>query len=79
VIGFADMFVPSILASTIESELTRFVVAAVSVTQLIYLSEIGAMLLGSKIPVTLRMLFVLFLMRTLITLPIIAVIAHQIL
>ena len=47
VVGFADMFVPSILAASIESEMTRFVIAALSLTQLIYLSEVGALLLGS--------------------------------
>ncbi len=75
-VGFADMFVPSILVSEVPSDLTRFVIAALSVTQLIYMSEVGALLLGSKIPVTLRDLFVLFILRTLITLPVIAGIAH---
>ena len=75
-VGFADMFVPSILVSEVPSELTRFVIAALSVTQLIYMSEVGALLLGSKIPVTLLDLFVLFILRTLITLPVIAGMAH---
>jgi len=75
-VGFADMFVPSILVSEVPSELTRFVIAALSVTQLIYMSEVGALLLGSKIPVTLLDLFVLFVLRTLITLPVIAGMAH---
>lgn len=74
--GFADMLLPSILASGIESEMTRFVVACVSVTQLIYLSEVGALLLGSKIPVSFKELFFIFVQRTIITLPVIAVIAH---
>lgn len=78
VTGFADMLLPSILASGIESEMTRFVVAAVSVSQLIYLSEVGALLLASKIPVSLKELFIIFIQRTLITLPVIALIAHLI-
>ncbi len=77
-VGFADMFIPAILASSIESEMTRFVIAALSVTQLIYMSEVGALLLGSKIPVKLWELFLIFLMRTLITLPVIAAVAHLI-
>lgn len=76
--GFADMLLPSVLASSIESELTRFVIASVSVTQLIYLSEVGSLLLGSKIPVKLWELFVIFIERTLITLPIISLMAHLI-
>ncbi len=76
VVGFADMFIPSILASSIESDLTRFVIAALSVTQLIYMSEVGALLIGSKIPVNFFELFVIFILRTLVTLPVIALMGH---
>ncbi|MGJ7920660.1 YjiH family protein [Neobacillus sp. LXY-4] len=76
VVGFADMFLPSVMAASIESELTRFVVASVSVTQLIYMSEVGGLLLGSKIPVSFKDLVIIFLQRTIITLPVIVIIAH---
>ncbi|MDM5228085.1 YjiH family protein [Cytobacillus sp. NJ13] len=76
VVGFADMFLPSVIGASIESEMTRFVVAAVSVTQLIYMSEVGGLLLGSKIPVTLWDLIIIFIQRTLITLPVIVLAAH---
>lgn len=78
VVGFADMFIPSILATSIASDMTRFIIAAMSVTQLIYMSEVGALLLGSKIPVNLVELFVIFILRTLVTLPVIAGVAHLI-
>ncbi|OEF71718.1 YjiH family protein [Vibrio tasmaniensis] len=78
VVGFADMFIPAILAASIDNEMTRFVIAAMSVTQLIYMSEVGALLLGSKIPVNILELFIIFILRTLITLPIIAGVAHLI-
>ncbi|RNF40080.1 YjiH family protein [Planococcus salinus] len=76
VVGFADMFLPAILGAGIESEMTRFVVATMSVTQLIYMSEVGGLLLGSKIPVNILDLVVIFLLRTIIALPIIAGVAH---
>ena len=76
VVGFADMFIPSVLASSIESEMTRFIIAATSVTQLIYMSEVGGLLLGSKIPVNLKDLIIIFIQRTLVTLPIITLIAN---
>lgn len=76
--GFADMLLPSVMIANVESELTRFVIAAVSVSQLIYLSEVGALLIASKIPVKLKDLILIFIERTLITLPIIALIAHLI-
>ncbi|MFI3245817.1 MAG: YjiH family protein, partial [Ferrimonas sp.] len=75
-VGFADMFIPSILATGIQSDLTKFVIAALSVTQLIFMSEVGALLLGSKIPVTLWELLLIFLLRTLVSLPVIALMAH---
>ena len=76
IVGFADMFLPSVIAGGIESDMTRFVVAATSVTQLIYMSEIGSIIMGSKIPVSLLNLFLIFLERTIVTLPVIALFAH---
>lgn len=76
VIGFADMFLPSVLAAGISSPITRFVIAGVSVTQLIYMSEVGGLLLGSKIPVNFKDLLIIFIERTLISLPIFALVAH---
>ncbi len=76
VVGFADMFLPAILGASIESEMTRFVVATLSVTQLIYMSEVGGLLLGSKIPVNILDLIIIFLLRTVIALPIIVGVAH---
>lgn len=78
VVGFADMFLPAILASGIETEMTRFVIGTLSVTQLIYMSEVGALLLGSKLPINIKDLIIIFILRTLITLPIIALMAHLI-
>ena len=75
-VGFADMFLPAVLARDIESELTRFVIISVSITQLIYLSEVGVLILKTRIPLSFLDLVVVFLLRTLITLPIIAAIAH---
>ena len=75
-VGFADMFLPSVIGSGIESELTRFVVGTLSLTQLIYMSEIGILILKSNIPVNFRELLIIFLQRTIITLPIIVLIAH---
>lgn len=77
IVGFTDMFTPSIIAAeAITSEMTKFIVAVISVTQLIYLSEVGGLILGSKIPVNLVELFVLFLERTIISLFIAAPVAH---
>ena len=79
IVGFTDMFTPSIIAAeSITSAMTRFIVAVVSVTQLIYLSEVGGLILGSKLPVKLWELFVIFLERTIISLVIVCPLAHLI-
>lgn len=78
VVGFADMFLPAVIGSGIESELTRFVIACISVTQLIYMSELGGLLLGSKLPLKMKDLILIFLLRTIISLPIAALVGHLI-
>lgn len=79
IIGFADMFLPSILIEGVQNDITRFVIGALSISQLIYLSEVGGVILGSKIPVSIGKLFMIFLIRTIITLPIISLMAHLLL
>src|SRR5690625_2637391 len=76
IVGFADMFLPAVIGSGIESELTRFVIGVIAVSQLIYMSEIGVLLLKSEIPISLLDLFLIFLQRTIITLPVAAFMAH---
>ncbi|WP_432354745.1 YjiH family protein [Sporosarcina sp. A2] len=75
-VGFADMFLPAVIGGSIDAEITRFVVAALSLTQLVYMSEIGILILRSNIPVSFLELFIIFIQRTIITLPIIVLIAH---
>ncbi|MDR3076189.1 MAG: YjiH family protein [Synergistaceae bacterium] len=80
VVGFTDMFIPSVIASSeITSQMTRFVVAVVSITQLIFLSENGAMMLGCKIPINIAEMFLIFLERTIISVIITTLIARFIL
>lgn len=68
-VGFVDMFLPVAVAREIDSELTRFVVAGVAVTQLIYLSEVGILILKLPIPLGFRQLLLIFALRTSIALP----------
>ena len=77
-VGFTDMFLPALVGGSIESELTRFVVATVSVCQLIYMSEVGALIVKSKIPLGFFHIAGIFLIRTAIALPCVALIGHAI-
>ena len=75
-VGFAEMFLPAVLASSIDSELTKFVVITVSISQLIYMSEVGVLIMKTRIPLNFGRLVQIFLIRTAITLPIAAASAH---
>lgn len=76
VVGFADMVVPSLMAAEMANPMTQFIVASVSVVQLVYMSETGAVILGSNLPVNFIELLLIFLERTIVALPVIVLIAH---
>ena len=58
--------------------MTRFIVAVVSVTQVLYLSEVGGLILASSLPVNLFEMFVIYLERTIISFLIVCPIAQLI-
>ena len=74
--GFIDMFIPAVLATGIESEMTRFFIAALSLVQIIYLTEMATLIIISKMPANFWRLLIIFIERTIISMPIIAIIAH---
>ncbi len=74
--GFLDMFLPALLVANVDAETTRFVIGVVSVTQLIYMSEVGILLLRCEIPLRLRHLLAIFLMRTAMSLPLAILLAR---
>ena len=75
-VGFADMFIPALLLSSCEIVKTKFIVGALSLVQIIYLTEVGVIIMKSEIPLNLWKLFVIFIERTIIALPIIVVLAN---
>lgn len=70
VIGFADMYLPALIGADIASQETRFLIAILSVSQLIYMSEVGALLLRANLGLHLGHLAMLFVIRTIISTPI---------
>lgn len=76
VIGFTDMVLPSIMAAEIHAPMTQFIIGAMSIVQLIYMSETGAVILGSDLELSFLDLFIIFIERTIIALPIIVLLAH---
>ena len=77
IVGFADMFTPSVIISgTNAAAATKFIVAVISVTQVLFLDEVGGLILASKLPINILELFIIFLERTIISLLIVCPIAH---
>ena len=75
-VGFFDQFIPAIMSGSMEDPISRFVVAGLSITQLIFIAENGTLILRSSIPLNIGQLFIIFLIRTVITLPLLVVAAH---
>ena len=78
-IGFTDMFIPALLIGGLTSVKTRFVVGVLSLVQIIYLTEVGAIIIKSEIPLNLWKLFLIFMERTLIAIPLIVLFANLVL
>lgn len=75
-IGFADMFIPALLMGGIESVKTKFIVGALSLVQIIYLTEVGAIAIKSEVPLNFWKLLVLFLERTILAIPMLVLLAN---
>lgn len=69
--GFLDQFFPVAMAGAITAIDTRFFVFCMAIAQIIYLSEIGVMMIRSKLDFNLGKIFLVFLERTLLSMPII--------
>jgi nucleoside recognition membrane protein YjiH len=74
--GYLDQYMPAIVAGSIESTTTSFVLAGLAVCQLIFMSESGVIMLRSSLPLSLTDLTLIFLVRTIIVLPVLIAGAH---
>jgi len=79
IVGFGDMFIPAILAASIVSLKTRFIIGALSLVQIIYMTEVGTIILTSDIPVDFKYLFIIFIEKTILAIPILVFAANIIL
>ncbi|MFK7828460.1 MAG: YjiH family protein [Congregibacter sp.] len=75
-VGLFDQFVPAIIAGSVEAPIAKFVLAGLSVTQLIFFAESAILITRSAIPLSVPQLVAIFVIRTIIALPLLALIAH---
>jgi len=70
-VGFVDMFLPALMLGDEAYFQTRFILGALSIVQIIYMAETGILIARSKIPLGVGKLFLIFLVRTFLGLPLI--------
>nr|WP_232833757.1 hypothetical protein [Saliphagus sp. LR7] len=77
IIGITEMFIPALLVAE-AAPMARFFIAVLSISQLIFFSAVGPMMMDmfSDIPIRFRDLVVLFVLRTIILVPVIALMTH---
>ncbi|MFW6152884.1 MAG: YjiH family protein [Halobacteriota archaeon] len=77
VIGITEMFIPALLVVGADP-MARFFIAVLSISQLIFFSAVGPMMMDmfQDIPIRFRDLVLLFVLRTIILVPVIAVMTH---
>lgn len=77
VAGITEMYIPALLVQEASTP-ARFFVAVLSISQLIFFSSVGPMMLDMfhDLPIRVRDLLALFVFRTVLLLPILAVVTH---
>lgn len=77
IIGVTEMYIPALLVTEAAAK-ARFFIAVLSISQLIFFSSVGPMMMDmfSDIPIRFRDLVALFFMRTAIQVPLIAAMTH---
>ena len=76
--GFVDMFIPAMLITGVKSVQTRFIITTLSLIQIIYITEVGSIIMKTDLGVDLKRLVLIFLERTLISLPVIVLVSKLI-
>lgn len=76
-VGFVDMYLPTIFIKDSPSEMARFIVGTLSFTQLIFMAETGSILMRTRMRFQFLEVLTFFLLRTCLSLPIILLIAHS--
>ncbi|WP_271401849.1 YjiH family protein [Salinicoccus roseus] len=78
-LGLAEMFLPVLYIADMVGTLdiqARYFVTAVSMVQIIFFAETGAVMLSTGLPLKLWELIVIFTLRTLIAMPLVAIFMH---
>lgn len=75
-VGFADMYLPSLFIGESISESSRFFIGVLAFTQLVFMSETGMVLVKSKIGLNFFDVVKVFVFRTVLSFPILIVLTR---
>ena len=75
-VGFADMYIPPLMLADFPIERTRFIMGAASLLQIIYMTEVGLIVIKSRVPVNVGHLFAVFIERTILAIPLVTVLTN---
>lgn len=66
-LAFPDQFLAGVVGAAVEAKMAKFMCAGISITGLIYLSEVGVLILDSKVPLNFLDLLIIYLIRAVFT------------
>lgn len=73
--GFIDMYIPALMVINIPSAATRWIIGTLSLIQIIFMTEVGILAIQAKVGLNVWNLFIVFLERTIIAIPLVVLAA----
>ncbi len=77
-VGFIDMFIAALITSPELPVQTRFIVAGIFLVRIIYMTEVGSIIVKANVGLDVKKLFIIFLERTIIAIPLIVLASRAI-
>ena len=67
ILSYADQFLAAVVGSNVTTDAARFMCAGISATGLIYMTEVGVLILNSSIPLSFVKLTVIYIIRAVLS------------
>lgn len=67
VLSYADQFLAAVVGASVQTDAARFMCAGISATGLIYMTEVGVLILNSSIPLNFVQLTAIYVVRAFLT------------
>jgi nucleoside recognition membrane protein YjiH len=67
ILSYADQFLAAVVGAGVATDAARFMCAGISATGLVYMTEVGVLILNSSIPLNFAKLTVIYIIRAILT------------